>query len=172
MHVWPSRQLDSLIEGFWHGPILGPATRVPMTNAPVLLDAKRQGELISGQQVASVFGMPGARLVVHDEPLGRAQSMAATPAVAPAPPCLAEIAIAKSFLEKGALSGPSVRVFGYVRVWNEGKLAWRWSGFGAADLAVDVPKTEAETTAAIPRFENSWKNAVSALLVSASTTHH
>ena len=143
-----------------------------MKDSPVLLDARRQGELISGQKVASTFGMPGARLVVHEEPLGRAQSMASTPAITPAPPCLAEVAIAKSFLEKGALSGPSVRVFGYVRVWNDGKLAWRWSGFGTSDLNVDVPKTEAETTAAIPRFENSWKNAVSALLVSASATHH
>ena len=168
LHVWPSRQLESLIEGFWNTPVLAPWTHVPIKDSSVLLDSKRQSELIPARQIADAFGEPNAKVIIHDAPLSRAEALADSPAVNPAPACLTEIALAKSFLERGALSGRSVRVFAYVRQWDGGKLAWRWSGFGMSALAVKDPKTEAEVPAAMEAIENSWKSAVGNLYVSAS----
>jgi len=175
LHIWPSKQLETVVEGGWGArPVRSDAAAAgkPGSGIPsVLLAPDRQKMLMPADRIASAFGLTGVQVIVHDTPLPRATLDSPAPFVDPAPPCLREVVIRRTFFERGFMSAPSVRIYGTVRGWNDGKLSWTWTGFGDGAATAFPPKTPEEMPDAILSLETGWGTAVRLLADRGSAGH-
>lgn len=165
--VWPSASPQALTEGFWHvDPLRPPNFGAAATE---LLAPARQAEVMPRAAIATGLRASSANVVVHDAPMPRADLMQTTPHASS--PCLTEVVFTRSFFEKGALTGRSIRLFATVRRWDDGKLRWAWSGVGTADVAVIPTKDGTNTHDAVAAAETAFSSAAGQLADRAGAAH-
>lgn len=133
------------------------------------LDIDRQRELVDGSGLASQLGYPAGTVTLSPTPLKRSQALAAGPHVAPAPGCLVEVMLPQLLMERGGLSARSLRLFGVVRKYQEGRLAASYAGFAVGALPGFKLRVPTDAPAATTLVEQAYVQAVRALVAQSLT---
>ena len=134
------------------------------------LTTDRQRALVDGAGVASTLGLSSATFSSSPTSLKRSQALAPGPHVTPAPACLVEVMVPQLLMERGGLSFRSLRLFGIVRRYQDGRMTSSYSGFAIGALPGFKLRNSSDAAAATALVEAAYGNAVRAL-VSQSLTH-
>lgn len=133
------------------------------------LDMDRQRALVDGSGLAGQLGYPAATVTLSPTPLKRSQALAAGPHVTPAPACLVEVMVPQLLMERGGLSSRSLRLFGVVRHYRDGRLAASYAGFAVGALPGFKLRVPADAAAATTLVEQAYVTAVRALVAQSLT---
>jgi hypothetical protein len=127
------------------------------------LSPDRQLALLGEMQLGKQVGVTAASTTLHPEPLTRHQALQPGPRNASGA-CVVEVMVPQIMLERGGLSGRSLRVFGVVRRYYNGALVATYSGFAAGSMAGFQLKTPADADSATALVEQAYRGAVATLV--------
>ena len=176
LHLWPAPGLRSMYFGWFHGSTVDGAGK-QRNGYPALpadpIPPTAQIELIGAKPVAAMLGLPGATLISHPAPLTRRQIAAPGRHGDSVAPCYAELIVDDIFHEDAALSTRSLRVlFRFATYGAAPDPLRRYTGWTMRTVSLPLPKTEAETAAAIAELRAAFAADFDEFAVNAAAKAH
>jgi hypothetical protein len=129
------------------------------------LTPARQKQLLAQVEAGSLLGFEAARLTMSDTPLKRSEALGPGPHSNPAPACLVEVMVPQLIMERGGLAKRSLRLFGVVRTYQDGRQVKGYSSFAAEELPGFRMKAPEDAPAATQLVEQAYVAAVKKLIV-------
>jgi hypothetical protein len=171
VHVYPADGVHSVGDDFDNVHELDQDVRhyYDMAGKPLdWLTPARQIDLIRGSQLPALAGPGAAAATFHPEPLTRRQAIDLAPSSSG--DCVVDILIPQILLERGALSGRSLRIFGMVRRSQRGAVVQRYSGYASAPMIGFQLRSAADAPSATHLVETAYVSAVETLLRNSTKT--
>jgi hypothetical protein len=160
MHVWPAPELKAVTQGWvWNhtvdqafDPSKGGVAR------PKVLEPEAQAALLATIDLAELFRAAPAQVVIHPEPLSRAQALSPARQSPSASPCYSELIVRQIFYDYAPMAGKSLRtLFVYRRFGDAPEVRSSFSTFGETSLATFPAATAAEAKAAETELQMAYR---------------
>lgn len=127
------------------------------------LTPDRQAALASEVEIAAIAALGEATLPPHGPPLTRMQALA--PGMhKPASGCQYEVSIPQILLERGGLSSRCLRLFGVLRLYQDGQLVRSFSGYASAPTPGFRLASAQDVPAATALVESAYRDALAAIV--------
>jgi hypothetical protein len=163
IHVWPAPELKAVTQGWvWNhtvnqafDPAKGGVAR------PKVLAPAAQAGLLARMDLAGLFGAAPAQLVVHPEPLTRAQASAPTRQTASASPCYSELIVSQVFYDEAPMAGKSLRsLLVHRRFDGSARVQSSFSTWAETELTTFPAKIASEAQAADTELLDAYRSNV------------
>jgi len=163
IHVWPASELNSVTQGWvWNHTInqaFDPARGG--VERPKVLDPAAQTALLGEIDLPALLHAEPARVVIHAEPLTRAQALAPERQSGSTSTCYSELIVRQLFYDYAPMAGKSLRtLFAYRRFGDSPLVQSSFTTFAESGLLVFPAATAEHAQAAEAELRQAYKSNV------------
>lgn len=163
VHVWPAPELQAVTQGWvWNhtvnqafDPAKGGVER------PKVLSSEAQVELLATLDLPGMFQAAPAQVVIHAEPLSRAQALSPARQSPSASPCYSELIVRQVFYDEAPMAGKSLRtLLVYRRFGDSPEAQSSFTTFAETGLETFPAKTAADARGAEDEIRQAYRSNV------------
>lgn len=163
LHVWPAPELKAVTQGWvWNhtvdqafDPARGGIER------PKVLAPEAQAELLAGLDLPALLHVAPARVVVHPEPLTRAEALAPGRQSGSASPCYSELIVRQIFYDYAPMAGKSLRsLLSFRRFGDSPEVRSSFTTFAESGLLTFPAATAEQAQAAESELRQAYRSNV------------